>query len=227
MILQRHQHPVGIALGAARHIRGYPVVFCQCAGKSRQLFLQIVLHRSDDQLFLCAGQRNIKDAHLFRKHRALQFQPQRLHRHGRILLAGDKIAGAAGKAQLRMQQHITVQVLGIEFLCRIAQKDHRKFQSLGVMDAHDAHRIRAVACRTRAAPVLSALLHPVHKPQKARDTLQSACFVLLRILDEQPQICLADLSVLHRQHHVPQTGAVDQLLNQPVCRRRGGNLPQL
>ena len=222
-----HQNPVGVAGRAARHIGRNGSPLGEGVDIAGQLFLQVVLHRGDDELLLCAGQRDIEDAHLLREHRALQFQLERLHRHGGVLLAGDKVPGTAGKSQLGVQQHVAAQVLGVEPLGGVAQENHREFQPFGVVDAHDAHRVGTVGDRAGAGPVLPAADHLVHKPQKSRDTLLSSRLILLRILDEQAQVRLAHLPILHGEHQIPQAGALDQLLDQLVRRAGGGDHAQL
>ena len=63
--------------------------------------------------------------------------------------------------------------------------------------------------------------------QKSRDTLLSARLILLRVLDEQTQVRLAHLPILHGEHQIPQAGALDQLLDQLMRRAGGGDHAQL
>ena len=100
---------------------------------------------------------------------------------GRIANAPVRVGHLDPQPQILMAQQLLPRIDHIEPMGQIHQKYHRKFQALGLMDAHNGHSILILGCRAGQALFRS----PV---QVLQETLQCAQLPLLEACGQQIEL---------------------------------------
>ncbi len=130
-----------------------------------------------------------------------------------------------------MQQECIGQLAAVERLGTAGDEHDREFQTLALMNRHNPHDIFLFPKRAGRSQVPSALLHPVHKPQKPEQAAKARRFVLLGTVVQRPQIRLTLFPAGQPSDEVEITGfpinIPDQIGKRPLQRLQPPRLQRL
>ena len=148
----------------------------------------------DEQAFLCARHGDVQQAHLLAQILALKaFGDGHAGERG----VADALLGvdnARPETELRVDEHGLLPLGEVEAPRGIAEKDHREFEALGLVDGQDLHR-RDVAARGGLLPALGQRAEPEHEAVQAA---VAAALKALGQLHEGHQVFAPLPPVVHR-----------------------------
>ncbi len=206
-----------IHVGSRTHHHGIRQLLC---GLHRQvqivcdLPIQIADIPCQDQLFLRPRERHIEHAQILAACILLHALRHHVFAHGPALQAKLWIDVIHTDAELHIHQDALPHIHLIELFGQPADKADRKFQSLALVDRHDAHDVRILIEDIGLPEVHLLLLYGLQIPDKMKQPIKAR--VLERTSLLQQQFDIRDPLVASR--HGAHTGVVgrvrDQLLQQ-------------
>ena len=196
----RQQHPVAHAVGLPA--QQLPAVKVPAQGDGLQILFQGLGGVGHHQPILGSGHGNVEHPHFLGN--TLSCHSGSNGSLGKSWVANPvlPIHRAQTQPQLLITENLRPQVLLIEPPGKVAQEHHRKFQSLGLVNAHNAD----AACSRRAGNHQPQLLHPVQVIQERRQRPVCAVFKVTGILKEGLQILRPGLAAGHSGKEAVQSG---------------------
>ena len=188
----RH-HPVQIAFrapqtGCRQNLR---IAVRRTAPFQKRLFK--ILHRSrQNQLFLCTRQRHIKHAQLLCKVFLSDCLCQRTLCQCAVGNPFFDIRIIHTAAPFLVQQHRTADIQLIKAFPHIRHENHRKFQTLALVNRHHLHPILALGRQLCGRCFRLRRFHILHIADEIKQSPMAALLVLLRLFQQKPQIRLPE-----------------------------------
>lgn len=102
-----------------------------------------------------------------------------------------------GNAQLRVDQHLPVHILLVEFLSHSRQKNNGKLQALALVDTHDPHSVIFFPNGGRLAKIGVVLFQVLNVADEVEQALIAGFFIFCRLLYQHVQIGPPGLSCRH------------------------------
>ena len=125
-------------------------------------------------------------------------------------------------AQLRIHQYRRCRILGIESFAQVRQKHHWKFQSLGLVDRHNAHRA-AHGSRLGADALFT---QAIQVAKEARQAVVFAAFVAVGQAEEPLEILQTLGTALHSAENRTQEQPLVDGIQQSAQRRSTGKVTE-
>ncbi len=109
-----------------------------------------------------------------------------------------------------MHQNRLFHLLLIEALCAVRQHNNREFQSLGLVNRHQAHRAHAGIGLDRLK-ILPGFKHPAQQPVEAEQPSEALRLIRARPLEKAEQVFLPLCTVRQRAINRQRPGFVINL----------------
>ena len=130
-----------------------------------------------------------------------------------------------------MQHHAASGILLVKISSQTAHKDHREFQSLALVDTHNAHDVLILPDHVRLAKIDIVFLEFIDVAHKMKQSLVARILIGDRLLHQHAQIRPASGSCRHRRRIISVAAFLqhdlDQLVNRGVRHKRPQPLIQL
>ena len=182
-----------------------------------QGFPKITIRSGHDQLFFCTGHGNIKHTQLLTKTVQLHLSAQYVFLDGRSLYPVFCIQIICGNAQFRVNQHLSVHILFVEFLSHSGQKNNGEFQALTFMDTHDPHSVIFLSHCGSLAKIGVVLFQVLNVTNEVKQPLITRLFIFCCLLNQHIQIGPPGLPCRHGRDIIVVTGflvkPIDQFMN--------------
>ena len=196
----RQQHPVAHAVRLPA--QKLPAVKIPAQSHGLQILFQGLGGVGHHQPILCPGHGNVEHPHFLGNTLSCHSGSNGSLGKSWVAHPGLPIHRAQTKPQLLVAENLRPQILLIEPPGKVAQEHHRKFQTFGLVNAHNTDAV----CPRRAGNHQPPLLHPVQVIQERRQRSVCAVFKVTGILKEGLQILRPGLAPGHGREKAVQPG---------------------